>query len=55
MNLKKEWRNLTFNRGWTEERNARTVQKVFGYGQEWAEKQGSMCDVAKKQLPLIKK
>lgn len=49
------WNNNTeqSNKGWTEERNARTVKKVFGYGQEWAEKPGSMCDVAKKQLPLM--
>jgi len=49
------WDNNTeqSNKGWTEERNARTVQKVFGYGQSWADKEGSMCAVAKKQLPLM--
>lgn len=49
------WNNNTeqSNKGWTADRNARTVKKVFGYGQEWAEKPGSMCDVAKKQLPLM--
>jgi hypothetical protein len=49
------WTNNTdkSNKGWTDERKARTVKNVFGYGQDWAEKEGSMCDVAANKLPLI--
>lgn len=38
---------------WTDERNARTLKNVLGWTQDQVYKEGSICDVAVKKLPLM--
>ena len=41
------------NKGWTDERNAMTVKSLLGWTQDRAEKEGGICAVGAKKLPLM--